>query len=639
MKKCLLFFGIVFSTTYGNAQSLITYGKNSVSKDEFIRAYNKNKTQVDNKEKAIKEYVGLYTNFKLKVKAAEDLKLDTSSQLKDELDNFRHQIEEGYLNDAQTYKFLTEQAIERSQSDLHVIHYSVAIDPSAAVDTSEKYEAIKFVYNQLLTGKTNYESLVSNMIVKYADMGFITAFTLPYQYENIVYGLKVGETSKLYRSKSAWHIFKLINKRKSAGKFKVAQILFTYPPESDAENIAKTKRLADSVYNLAKVESNFGMLAREFSDDKLTYMNGGEIPEFGTGKFDAVFESEVMKLKKEGEISKPFSTSFGVHIIKLISHTETPTSKTDDALLFDVKQKLSTDNRISISKEKFAKDIAIKIGLKQAVNVSKQELFAYADTVIHSADEDIINKLDFCKKIIFTFTKGNIKADKWLTYYSQFKSNPESYKGESDDQIWEQYKNIAALEFYRSHLEEYNKEFAMQMQEFKEGNMLFEIMEKKVWSKASEDSVGMLKYYNENKEKYKWAKSADVLIMNCASVSLAEIILDSIKSGADWEGLVERHQEQIQGDSTRFELSQIAGSENPTDGSYSEVIKNTDGTATFIKYFKIYPDGQQRTFEQSKGMVINDYQNVIEKKWLDELKMKYPVKVNEALLQTIIKQL
>lgn len=639
MKKCLLFFGIVFSATYGNAQSLITYGKNSISKEEFIRAYNKNKTQVDNKEKAIKEYVGLYTNFKLKVKAAEDLKLDTSSQLKDELDNFRHQIEDGYLNDAQTYKFLTEQAIERSQTDLHVIHYSVAIDPSAVGDTSEKYEAITSVYNQLIAGKTDYKSLISGVFVKYADMGFITAFTLPYQYENIVYGLKVGETSKLYRSKSAWHIFKLIDNRKSAGKFKVAQILFTYPPESDAENIIKTKRLADSVYNLAKVESNFGVLAREFSDDKLTYMNGGEIPEFGTGKFDAIFESEVIKLKNEGEISKPFSTSFGVHIIKLISHTETPSSKTDDALLFDVKQKLVADNRISIAKDKFAKDIALKIGFKQAANLSKQELFAYADTVIHSADEEIINKLDFSKKVIFTFTKGNIKADKWLTYYSQFKSNPESYKGESDDQIWEQYKNIAALEFYRSHLEEYNKEFAMQMQEFKEGNMLFEIMEKKVWSKASEDSVGMFKYYNENQEKYKWAKSADVLIMNCASVSLAEIILDSIQSGADWKSLVESYQEQIQGDSTRFELSQIAGSENPTEGSYSEVIKNPDGTATFIKYFKIYPDGQQRTFEQSKGMVINDYQNVIEKKWLDELKMKYPVKVNEALLQSIIKQL
>lgn len=639
MKKCLLFFGIIFSTTYGNAQALITYGKNSVSKDEFIRAYNKNKTQVDNKEKAIREYVGLYTNFKLKVKAAEDLKLDTSSQLKDDLDNFRHQIEDGYLNDAQTYKFLTDQAVERSQSDLHVIHYSVAIDPSAAGDTSEKYEAIKSVYNQLLAGKTDYESLISSVFVKYADMCFITAFTLPYQYENIVYGLKVGETSKLYRSKSAWHIFKLIEKRKSAGKFKVAQILFTYPPESDADNIAKTKRLADSVYNLAKVESNFSELAREFSDDKLTYMNGGEIPEFGTGKFDAVFESEVIKLKKEGEISKPFSTLFGVHIIKLISHTETPSSKTDDALLFDIKQKLATDNRISIAKEKFAKDIAIKIGLKQAANVSKEELFAYGDTVIHSTDEDIINKLDFSKKIIFTFTKGNIKADKWLSYYSQFKSNPESYKGETDDQIWEQYKNIAALEYYRSHLEEYNKEFAMQMQEFKEGNMLFDIMEKKVWSKASEDSVGMLKYYNENKEKYKWAKSANILIMNCASASLAGIIMDSVKSGTDWKSLVERYQEQIQGDSTRFELSQIAGSENPVEGSYSEVIKNADGTATFVKYYKIYPDGQQRTFEQSKGMVINDYQNVIEKKWLDELKLKYPVKVNEALLQTIIKQL
>jgi peptidyl-prolyl cis-trans isomerase SurA len=639
MKKCLLFFGIVFATTYGNAQALITYGKNSVSKDEFIRAYNKNKTQVDNKEKAIREYVGLYTNFKLKVKAAEDLKLDTSSQLKEDLDNFRHQIENGYLNDAQIYKFLTDQAIERSQLDLHVVHYSVVIDPSTSVDTLEKYEAIKSVYNQLLAGKTDYESLIGSVFVKYADMGFITAFTLPYQYENIVYGLKVGETSKLYRSKSAWHIFKLIEKRKSAGKFKVAQILFTYPPESDADNIAKTKRLADSVYKLANVESNFSELAREFSDDKLTYMNGGEIPEFGTGKFDAVFESEVIKLKKEGEISKPFSTSFGVHIVKLISHTETPSSKTDDALLFDIKQKLATDNRISIAKDKFAKDIAVKIGLKQAINVSKEELFAYADTVIHSTDEDIINKLDFCKKTIFTFNKGNIKADKWLNYYSQIKSNPEEYKGETDDQIWEQYKNIAALEYYRSHLEEYNKDFAMQMQEFKEGNMLFDIMEKKVWSKASEDSVGMLKYYNENKEKYKWAKSADVLIMNCASASLAGIIMDSVKSGTDWKSLVERYQEQTQGDSTRFELSQIAGSENPVEGSYSEVIKNADGTATFVKYYKIYPDGQQRTFEQSKGMVINDYQNVIEKKWLDELKLKYPVKVNEASLQTIMKQL
>ena len=639
MKKYLVFFGFLISATNVKAQSLITYGKNNVTKDEFIRAYNKNKTQVDNKEKAIREYAGLYTNFKLKVKAAEDLKLDTSSQLKDELDNFRHQIEDGYLNDAQTYKFLTEQAIDRSQSDLHVIHFSVGVDPSVVGDTLEKYEAIKTVYNQLLAGKTNYESLINSAIVKYADMGFVTAFTLPYQYENIVYGLKVGETSKLYRSKSAWHIFKVIEKRKSAGKWKVAQILFTYPPESDADNIAKTKRLADSVYNLAKVESNFGELARDFSDDKLTYMNGGELPEFGTGKFDPVFESKIMNLKKEGDLSKPFSTSFGVHIVKLISHTETPTSKTDDALLFDIKQKLAVDNRISIAKDKFAKDIAVKIGLKQPVNLNKDELFAYADTVIHSSDADIINKLDICKKIIFTFNKGYIKADKWLTYYRDFKSNPEEYKGETDDQLWEQYKYIAALEYYRSHLEEYNKEFAMQMQEFKEGNMLFDIMEKKVWSKASEDTVGMLKYYNENKEKYKWAKSADVLIMNCASINLAGIILDSIKSGADWKSLVERYQEQIQGDSTRFELSQIAGSENPSEGSYSEMIKNADGTATFIKYYKIYPDGQQRTFDQSKGMVINDYQNVIEKKWLDELKLKYPVKVNEALLQTLIKQL
>ena len=149
MKKYLLISLLFFSLVKAKAQTLITYGKNTVSKDEFVRAYNKNKTKVDNKEKAIREYVGLYTNFKLKVKAAEELKMDTSAQLKDELDNFRHQIENGYLNDAQTYKMLTDQAIERSQSDLHVIHYSVAIDPSIVGDTTEKFQGIKNIYNQL----------------------------------------------------------------------------------------------------------------------------------------------------------------------------------------------------------------------------------------------------------------------------------------------------------------------------------------------------------------------------------------------------------------------------------------------------------------------------------------------------------
>ncbi len=636
MKKLQLFFVVLLCATTGIGQTLITFGKNEVSKEEFLRAYNKNKTTVTDKEKAIRDYANLYVNFKLKVKAAEELRIDTSTQLKEELDNFRRQIEDNYMNDAQTYKMLMDQAFIRSQSDLHIIHYSVSIDPTAT-DTLKKVEAIKEVYNTLQAGNTSYQT-ISSADIKFSDMGFVTVFTLPYQYENLVYGLKNGEVSKPYRSKSAWHVFKIIDQRVSAGKWKVAQILFTYPPDSDEDAKQQVKQLADSVYNLIKLGSEFSDLARSFSDDKLTYLNSGEMPEFGTGQYDFTFEKEVANLKKEGEVSPPFFTSFGVHILKLISHTETPTSKTDDALQFDLKQKLSQDNRIGIAKEKFAKDIAAKIGFKSVAGVNKETLFYLADSVIANTEDDIISKLPGSQKVIFSFTKGTAKASDWLKFVKEYKSNPESYKGETYEQLWDKYKSIASLEQYRNHLEDYNNEFALQMREFKEGNMLFEIMEKQVWSKASEDSVGMLKYYNENKGQYKWSASADVLIMNCATVSFASLVMDSIKLGFYWKKLVENEPELLQGDSTRLELTQIAGPTTPVLGTFSNVTKNADGTATVVKYYKLHPEGDQRTFEESRGMVINDYQNVIEKKWLEELKKKFPVKINEALLQAIIKQ-
>jgi peptidyl-prolyl cis-trans isomerase SurA len=176
------------------------------------------------------------------------------------------------------------------------------------------------------------------------------------------------------------------------------------------------------------------------------------------------------------------------------------------------------------------------------------------------------------------------------------------------------------------------------MQEFKEGNLLFEIMEKNVWSKASSDSVGLRAYYNEHKSQYIWSKSADVLIMNAVSDDIAKAAKESIPSGVNWKELVEVNQGELQGDSGRFELSQINADSTATEESYSPVTLNSDGTAGFMKYLKFYNDGEQRSFEDARGMVINDYQGVVEKRWVAELQKKYPVKINQQLLKEIIQK-
>lgn len=623
------------------SQTLITYGSHSVSKDEFLRAYNKNKTAVTDKEKSIRDYVELYTNFKLKVKAAQDLRLDTLPQLQADVESFRRQVVENYMSDDKAVKALQDEAFDRSQVNLHTIHFSIPlVNEAGNTDSAGAASQAQALYNALQSGNTNYAELATKHGAKYGDLGFVTAFTLPYQYENIVYKLKPGQAATPYRSPKSWHIFKVLQQRKDAGKWKLAQILFTYPPDADPATKAVSMKKADSVYRLLTAGADFSEMAKAVSDDKLTYTNGGEVPEFGSGKFDFSFEEKVFSLSKDGEITKPFTTAFGIHIVKRLGHTPAITDKTDASLQYELKQKIMQDARITAAKEKFAKDIGGKINFKRLPGVKDEELFRYADSAALHAEPGYINRLPISNKPIISFTKGTLKGSDWLKFVGEYKSNFEQYKGETNKELWEKYKTISSLEYYKKHLEEYNSDFKFQMQEFKEGNMLFEVMEKNVWAKAGLDSVGLLEYYNSHKDKYKWAESADVLLVNSASEQIAVETMAALKAGKSIKELVEARSNHIQADSSRYELSQINGTGNsfkPGADSFSPIVKNPDGTATFIKYFKFYEANQQRNFEDARGLVINDYQNVLEQKWLASLRKKYPVRVNESLVNSIVK--
>jgi peptidyl-prolyl cis-trans isomerase SurA len=178
------------------------------------------------------------------------------------------------------------------------------------------------------------------------------------------------------------------------------------------------------------------------------------------------------------------------------------------------------------------------------------------------------------------------------------------------------------------------------MVEFKEGNMLFEIMERKVWSKASNDNVGLQKYYEANKVKYKWAASALVLLFNCTSEAIAKKVILDLNAGKSWKNITEEANNTIQADSARYELTQIPVKEGATliIGNTTEPIINAlDGTASFVKILKLYNANEQRSFDEAKGLIINDYQTIVEEQWLSELKKKYPVKVNENVFKSLWK--
>ncbi|MBN8698777.1 MAG: peptidylprolyl isomerase [Chitinophagales bacterium] len=643
MKKIFLLFLLITGAGAAYTQPLFTYGNKSVDKEEFLRAYNKNKTPVDDKERSLREYLELYIKFKLKVNAALDLKLDTLPQLQYDAQSFRTQIEDSYLSNEATVNNLVTEAFTRSQKDLRVLHFFAGVAPTATPDDSLKaFRAISAAQSQLATGRTDYEKLIAETgpdLIRQSDIGFITVFTLPYEYENIVYGLKKDQVSKPYRSKNGWHVFKVIDERKAIGKWKLAQILTAVPPEQQGADKTLLAKRADSIYQLLQKGADFSLLARQVSDDKLTYGNRGELPEFGSGRYQPSFENEVLKLTRDGEISKPFLTEFGYHIIKRIMHTPVTTDKDDAAYTFELKQKILQDARVNVAKDLFLKEIQKQISFKKTGNVSDQDLFRYADSALWNADAGTGN-YPISSKPIYSFGKTKITGSQWLDFVKNYKGNPQLYQQENNAALLEKFVGSITMDYYKSHLEDYNTEFKYQMQEFKDGNVLFEIMERNVWGSAAADTAALHKHYNNNKNKYLWAASADLILFNCINKTVAENAKEALKNGKDWKQIMDESGNGIQADSGRFEISQVPISIDPKSaaGFVTTITVNTqDGSAGFAKIIRQYPEGAQRTFEEAKGLVINDYQNILEETWVNELKKKYPVKINETVFKSLLK--
>ena len=638
MKNLFILAGFFLITGSAFCQPLFTYGNSATSKEEFLRAYNKNKVVTADKEKSLREYLTLYTNFKLKVKAAKDLRLDTLSQLKYDVQNFRDQIADNYLNDESLLQKLIKEAANRSAKDIHLLYFSVPIAEKATpADTLKAYNAARELYRLLKTGATNYAEIVTNVSgsispSNYSDAGYISAFSLRYNLENLVYNTAVGDVCEPFKNSKGYNIFKVMDVRADVGRWKIAQILFAYPPGADYNTKLETKSKADSVYNLLQKGMSFADAAKTYSDDRMTYTTGGEMPEFTTGKFNTVFESNVFKLKNDSSISRPFETDFGYHIVKRISNTALPTDLTDADFLMGIKQKVQLDPRIKTVKEKFVKDITLKTGFKKSAALSDNLLIKYADSVLKNPALDVNNFTAISNKAIFTFKDGEtIKGNQWLQYVKD--NNVEVTN--TNIELLQVFTSQSILNYYKKNLEKYNADFKYQMQEFVEGNMLFEIMERNVWGKAGADSVNLLNYYNANKSNYKWKESADVIIFNCTNETVAEEARSAMKNNKYWKEIAEKSNSQIQADSGRFEIEQLP---TPKMGAeqFSPIVKNTDGTAVFVKFITLHNANEQRDFAEARGLVINDYQNILEQKWVDSLRKKYKVVINEPILKTIL---
>jgi peptidyl-prolyl cis-trans isomerase SurA len=636
MKKIFLavLFLTVLQSTY--SQPLFTYGKKQVSKKEFEKAFNKNPLQEgQNRKTAIKEYLNLYIHFKLKVEAALADSLDKDQQYKYEVANFRRQLADNFVNEEAKIKDLQKEAFERAQKDILVKQVVIEF---TGTDTGLAYKKIQEAYKALQAGD-NFE-LVSKKFstdLTIINLGYITVFSLGYNFENKIYSLQPGKYSTPFKSSFAYHIFYNQQERAALGTRLVAHILFAFPPNATDTEKANKKILADSVYQLLLKGASFTELVKTYSNDNSTLYSDGQLPEFGIGTYSADFEEAAFALKERADISKPVLTQYGYHIIRLNEPKPVPKVLDDDPeYAGKLKIKLEQDKRLEKAKQTLINKWLKKTGFK-AATFDTTALFSFVDSFIVNNSYHTNAKIK-ANTLLFSYSKQKVTAIDFAQFARAAKAGKVDFNGDMI-KLLNRYKEATCTEYYRDHLAEYNEDYQYQAKEFEEANLLFAAMDKYVWGKAAADEEGLQAYYNANKKNYQWAASANALIVNVNDAKLVEEVQQKLEANpTNWRSITEAYANRLSADSNRFELGQIPVAERTrfSDGLITSTVNNADGSVTFAYIFKVMMQPQQRSFEEARGLIVNDYQQVLEQQWLNILKKKYPVVVHQAVVNSLL---
>lgn len=650
-----LFLGLLLSTTqlFSQAPSktatIFTVAGQPVTVGEFEYVYNKNNVnnQADYSEKSLTDYLNLYENFRLKVKEAEEIKLDTLSSLKNELEGYRKQLAKSYLTDREITEQLVQEAYNRSLQEVNASHILVKCDENAnPADTLLAYKKAIELRKRILKGESFEKIAQENSDDPSAkqnkgEIGYFTVFQTVYPFETAAYTAKAGEVSQPVRTQFGYHLVKLNSARPAQGEIHVAHILLKYPEKvTDVEKGAIKKRI-DSIYTeINKGTLTFDDAVLAFSDDRTSKNKKGELQWFGTGRMVPEFETAAFGLKKDGEISKPTSTAYGWHIIKrLEQRSVAPFSEVKN----DFKKKVERDSRSAVAKTKLIERIKKDYSFSENPP-ARLNFYAAIDSSISkggfNADSLKYNK----ESVIFVLASKLYTAQDFAKYIEKNgrRRNDKSKEGLLNE-YYENFVNQKCLDQEESQLENKKPEFASLMREYRDGILLFELTDRKVWSNAVKDTVGLQKFHDDNKTKYMWGNRADVQIYNASDAKIANAAYKLAGKGKTPAEI----QKKLNVANAKSKVSVLEGKYEK--GQYDVVDKIewkpgltplnklNDSSYQFI-FVKQIATPEPKSLKEAKGYVVSDYQEYLEKKWLSDLRQKYPITLNNDVFRSLIKK-
>ena len=626
---------------------LLSIGSHEVSKQEFERIYTKNR-YIGNtgSDISIDEYLDLFIKFKLKVVQAEELGYDTLVSFISELNGYRDQLAKPYLTDQATISELVQEAYERLKTDVHVSH--ILIKTGKDINTEEQQEFYHKAYKireRIVAGEsfsTVARGTSDDPSAKFngGDLGYFTVFQMIYPFETVAYNTPAGEISMPVLTRFGYHIIQVHNKRKSRGSIKVAHIMVAVPRESSktTEDQAEAKIKMIQEENLRG--EDFHKLAKEFSDDYNSARNGGELPWFGTGKMIPEFDQAAFALKSNGDISGPVRTPYGWHLIKRIDKKDLGSFEANKD---ELERKIYAGNRTEIAKRKFINLLTEEYSFE----VDSSLLIPFYLSINDSSltDGSWIGNGNFENSgILIKYIGNTLTTNDFKSYIIAQKGL--KLRGSSKDIVDKLLSDYTAQElmtFEKSKLEDKYPDFKYLIKEYHDGMLLFEISDKKVWSKAVEDSIGLKEFYKKNKKDYMAEEKIKFLEFTIQSPGQEKSVIKAIKKGKRKNHKLAYYHSiyptDTTGNSVYVELKEFYQTDFK-QFNFSDLQKNIpkkyiDQDGTKIILITKLLEAQPKQLDKIRGLVTSDYQNFLEAEWERALKEDYKIIINQDVLNGI----
>ncbi len=633
---CLFSIATVQAQSKGDAV-FIDFGDEKITRAEFKRVYQKNNSGEIISKSTVDEYLDLYINFKLKVKEAVSLEMDKEPAFIKELSGYRKQLAQPYLTADGIIEELKKEAFDRLQYDVKASHILIKLDQDASPeDTAAAYKRVVRVKKNLENGQ-DFELMAK----QYSDdpsaktnggsLGYFTSFYMLYPFESAAYNTEAGKISKVVRTQYGYHVLKVIDKRPAVGNIKVAHILI-----SNDKELSKTDNPEGKIKEIyAKIEKGekFEDLAAQFSDDTRSAEEGGLLPMFGVGRMVPEFEKAAFDLKADGDISKPFATPYGWHIVKRIEHAPIGSFESIESELL---QKIKKDSRANLSQASIINKIKNQYGFAENLK-ERDDFYKLIDSSFFKGTWTAEAADGLTKELLKIGDKSSSQQD-----FAQYLQNNKSKKV-IDSRVlinarYNAFKRACILDYKNLKLDEEYPDFRYLMQEYHDGILLFNLTDELVWSKAVKDTTGLQAFYEKNKENFKWDKRVKAIVFSALNKKVSESVKTMLQEGKDVKEIMDEINRLSQLN-LRYETKKYLKGENEIvdqvkwDKGISENV-SLNGRIHFVQIEEVI-EPTYKTQEDSRGLITSDYQNFLEKEWIQSLRSKNKFEVDKEILKEL----